>query len=189
MGTFRDMASSAPPPSDPTARVDEFMQLYTRHQRPLYIYLLSLVHNVADAEELLQESSYILWKKFGEFRPDGNFGAWAFGIAYYEVLKFRQRRGQREVPLSPQFLERVAGKMAEVSDLLELRAETFNYCMDRLSEPDRELITRRYAPGASVKRIAAELRRPVRSVSKSLSRIRRLLIECIDRRQRQEERQ
>jgi RNA polymerase sigma-70 factor, ECF subfamily len=182
------MADFPQPPSDPTFRVDEFMRLYTQHQRRLYVYLLSLVHNVADAEELLQESSYVLWRKFDEFRPESNFGAWACRVAYFEVLKFRERRQQGEVPLSPQFLERVAGKMAEVSDLLELRSETFNYCMDRLSEADRELITRRYAPGASVKRIAAALNRPVRSVSKSLARIRRLLIECIDRRRRQEER-
>lgn len=182
------MANFSQPPSDPTARVDEFMQLYTRHQRRLYVYLLSLVHNVTDAEELLQESSYILWKKFDEFRPGSNFGAWACRIAYLETLKFRQRRGQGELPLSPQFLERVADKMAEFSDVLELRTEIFNDCMDRLSEPDRELITRRYAPGASVKELAAELNRPARSVSKSLVRIRKVLIECIDRHRRQEER-
>jgi len=182
------MSDLSQPPSDPAARVDEFMRLYTQHQRRLYVYLLSLVHNVTDAEELLQESSYILWKKFDEFEPESNFGSWACRVAYFEVLKYREGRGQKELPLSPQFLERVAAKMAEVSGLLELHADLFNHCMERLSQPDRELITRRYTPGASVKRIAAELNRPVRSVSKSLARIRRLLLDCVDRVQRQEER-
>jgi RNA polymerase sigma-70 factor, ECF subfamily len=182
------MADLLPSPSDLAARVDEFMRLYTQHQRRLYIYLLSLVHNVEDAEELLQESSYILWKKFDDFRPDSNFGAWACGVAYFEVLKHREGRKQKEVPLSSQFLERVAAKMAEVSDVLERHGEIFNSCMERLSQPDRELITRRYTVGASVKRIAAELNRPVRSVSKSLARIRRALMECVDRFQRREER-
>ncbi len=77
-------------------------------------------------------------------------------MAYLEVLKFREGRNQGELSLSQQFLERIAGTMAEVSDLLEFRGEAFNDCMDRLSEPDRELITRRYAPGASVKRLAAD---------------------------------
>jgi len=181
------MADSSQPQSDPSARVDEFMRLYTQHQRRLYLYLLSLVHNVADAEELLQETSFILWKKFGEFRPESRFGAWACRVAYLEVLKFREGRKQGELSLSPQFLERIAGKMAEVSDLLEFRGEAFNYCMDRLSDQDRELITRRYAPGASVQLLAAELNRPARSVSKSLVRIRKTLSECIDRQQREEE--
>jgi RNA polymerase sigma-70 factor, ECF subfamily len=181
------MDSQEQPLADGSARLDEFMRLYTQHQRRLYVYLLSLVHNVADAEELLQETSYVLWKKFGEFAPGSNFGAWACRVAYFEVLKFRDRRNQGELPLSPQFLERVAEKMVEVSDLLEMRADVFNYCMDRLETPDRELITRRYAPGASVKLIADELRRTAHSVSKSLGRIRKLLLECVDRRLRQEE--
>ena len=81
---------------------------------------------------------------FGEFRPETNFGAWACRVAYLETLKFRERR-KGELRLSPEFLERIAQKATEVSDLLELRADVFNYCMDRLSEPDRQLITRRYA--------------------------------------------
>ena len=120
------------------------------HQRRVYIYLLSLVHSVADAEELLQETAYILWKKFDEFRPGTNFGAWACRVAYLEAAKFRERH-KGELPLSPQFLERIAQRSAEVSDLLELPCHVFNYCMDRLSELDRQLITRRVytrGPGA-----------------------------------------
>jgi RNA polymerase sigma-70 factor, ECF subfamily len=174
-------------PSDASGRLDEFVRLYTQHQRRVYIYLLSLVHSVADAEELLQETAFILWKKFDEFLPDTNFGAWACRVAYLEAAKFRQRH-KGELPLSPQFLERIAQRSAEVSALLELRADVFNYCMDRLSELDRQLITRRYTPGGRVQTIAAELNRPPRSVSKSLARIRRTLLECVDRRLRQEER-
>jgi RNA polymerase sigma-70 factor, ECF subfamily len=180
--------ASDQPPSDSSGRLDEFVRLYTQHQRRLYVYLLSLIHSVADAEELLQETAYVLWKKFAEFRPETNFGAWACRVAYLETLKFRQRH-KDELPLSPEFLERIAQKATEVSDLLELRADVFNYCMDRLSEPDRQLITRRYTPGGKVNTIAAELNRPPRSVSKSLVRIRRTLLECIDRRLRQEDRQ
>lgn len=180
------MADSTKPPFDPSIRVDEFMRLYTQNQRRLYVYLLSLVHNVADAEELLQECSYILWKKFGDFRPGTKFGAWACRIAYFEVLKFRQRCKQGEQALSPQFLDRIAGKMDEVSELIELRDGAFHSCMDRLGESDRQLIVRRYTPGINVRTLAAELSRPARSVSKSLTRIRKTLIECIDRRLRQE---
>ena len=168
-------------------RLDEFVRLYTQHQRRVYIYLLSLVHSVADAEEP-QETAFVLWKKFDEFLPETNFGAWACRVAYLEAAKFRQRH-RGALPLSPQFLERIAERSAEVSDLLELPADVFNYCMDRLSELDRQLITRRYTPGGRVQTIAAKLNRPPRSVSKSLARIRRMLMACIDRRLRQEDHQ
>jgi RNA polymerase sigma-70 factor, ECF subfamily len=180
--------ASSDTPLDASGRLDEFVRLYTQHQRRVYIYLLSLVHSVADAEELLQETAYILWKKFDEFLPGTNFGAWACRVAYLEAAKFRQQR-KSALPLSPQFMERIAQRSAEVSDLLELRADVFNHCMERLSELDRELITRRYTPGGRVQTIAAELNRPPRSVSKSLARIRRTLLECIDRQLRQDEHQ
>lgn len=180
------MTTPFPPPSDPTARVDEFMQLYARCQRRVYIYLLSLVHNVTDAEDLLQETNYILWKKFDQFQSGSNFEAWACRIGYLEVLKFREGRKQPEQSLSPEFLERIKDRMAEFSELLEARTDALNDCMRRLDEPDRLLITRRYSVGASVTRLAAELCRPVRSVSKSLVRIRKTLLKCIDRRLRQE---
>jgi RNA polymerase sigma-70 factor (ECF subfamily) len=181
------MAEHVPPPRDPAACIDEFMRLYTQHQRRIYVYLLSLVHNVGDAEELLQETSYVLWKKFDEFGPGSNFAAWACRAAYLETLKHRRRRGQAELPLSNQFIERVAQRVSQSSDVLEQRGESFNLCMERLDEADRALIVRRYTPGASVRTLAAELARPARSVTKSLMRIRKFLMECMDRHARRED--
>jgi RNA polymerase sigma-70 factor (ECF subfamily) len=181
------MVDSFQPPLDPSTRVDEFMKLYAQHQRRLYIYLLSLVHNATDAEDLLQETNFVLWKKFDEFQTGSSFGAWACRVAYLEVMKFRSERKQAGVSLSPEFLERVNDRMAQFSDLLEDRTEAFHSCMRELAEPDRLLITRRYTPGTSVTAMAAELDRPARSISKSLVRIRKTLLKCIDRRLRQEE--
>jgi RNA polymerase sigma-70 factor, ECF subfamily len=181
------MVDSFQPLPDPSARVDEFMKLYAQHQRRLYIYLLSLVHNATDAEDVLQETNYILWKKFDEFQAGSSFGAWACRIGYLEVLKFRAERKQMGVSLGPEFLEHIKDRMAEFSELLEDRTDAFNHCMRELAESDRRLITLRYTPGASVTLIATELDRPVRSVSKSLVRIRKTLLKCIDRRLRQEE--
>jgi len=181
------MSSPSDSSIDVVARVDEFMRLYAQHQRRLYLYLLSLVHNVTDAEELLQETSCVLWKKFDQYQSGTHFGAWACRIAYLEVLRFRERHRHGALPLSPEFLERIAGKMAEASDVFEQRTQAFYQCIEKLRQSDRDLILRRYAPGASVAAVAEELCRPVRSVSKSLVRIRRSLVNCIDRRLRREE--
>lgn len=183
------MADFSQPSPDRSACVDDFMRLYTQHQRRLYVYLLSLVHNVNDAEELLQECSFVLWKKFDEFQPDTNFGAWSCRVAYFEVLKFLESRNQGEQAINPRFLERVAERATEISDLFEMRGEAFQHCMEKLGEPDRRLIVRRYTPGVSVKLLADELSRPPRSVSKSLSRIRKTLNDCIDLRVRHEKRE
>ena len=54
-------------------------------------------------------------------------------------------------------------------------------CLGKLRPGDRDLIERRYTPGVTAKQIAADLGRPANSVSKSLGRIRRMLLECIER--------
>ena len=57
-----------PATPDPTA-VEEFMRLFGAHRRRLYQFILSLVPNVQDAEDVLQETNIILWRKFGGYQP------------------------------------------------------------------------------------------------------------------------
>ena len=52
----------------------------------------ALVPNVFDADEVFQDTSITLWKKFDQYRPDLDFRAWACRIAYYKVLKLRDRQ-------------------------------------------------------------------------------------------------
>ena len=71
-------------------RREEFVRLFQRHERGLYRYILSLVLNVAAAEEISQNTGLQLWEEFGRFDLNTDFGAWARTIAYYQVLKHRK---------------------------------------------------------------------------------------------------
>lgn len=168
-------------------RVELFMQLYNQHQRRLYLFLLAMIRNAADAEELLQETNLIMWRKFEEFDAATDFGAWANRIAYLECLKYRERRGNKDVPLGEEFIQQVAQRVQEEPDLWKDRTEALSACLDRLPPKDRELITRRYQAGSSGASVAEELGRTAHSVYKSITRIRRLLLDCINRRLAEEE--
>lgn len=67
----------------------EFLQLLTSHQSRIYAYILSLVFDRTQADDLLQETNAVLWRKAEEFETGTNFVAWAFQIAYYEVMQQR----------------------------------------------------------------------------------------------------
>jgi RNA polymerase sigma-70 factor (ECF subfamily) len=56
-------------------------------------------------------------------------------------------------------------------------------CLEKLSEQEKSLILRRYLPGMSVKLLATEIGRSANSLSQSLGRIRRALLECVRRAQ------
>ena len=108
--------------------------------------------------------------------------AWALAVARFEILHYRERQSRSELLLSNAFLEEVAVDAANHVELLAVKLETLADCRKELSPTDRDLLDRRYAPGATSRSVAAALGRPVVSVYKSLSRIRKRLFNCIEQR-------
>ena len=84
--------------------------MVTRYQQRVYLFILSLLPNPADAEEVLQETNLVLWRKFEEFEPGTNFKAWAFQTAYYKIQSFLSRQERDRARFGDEFLEKVAAK-------------------------------------------------------------------------------
>ena len=176
-----DPRSDAGTNLSPGGLAPEFVQEFTRHQRRLYLYVLAQVGRPTDAEEILQETNLVVWRKADRFQPGTSFFAWASRIASYEVLKHRERRGRDRHRFSDEFLETVAEEALPVSEDWEERRKALAVCLGKLRPKDRELIRRRYAPGENGKSLAEELGRPVNAVYQSLGRVRRVLLECVQR--------
>ena len=69
---------------------DAFLRLFTRFEGNLRAFVTSLPPTRKRVDDVMQESSVVLWRKFSEFDQTGatcDFLAWAFMIARYEVLK------------------------------------------------------------------------------------------------------
>jgi len=169
---------------DPT---EQFVELLTRYQQRIFLFVLSLIPNPGDAEEVLQETNLILWRKFGEFEPDTNFKAWAFRIAYIKVQQYWTQRSQDRLRYNETFLQRVAEASASTSGTVDRRREALARCLERLPQKDRDLIRQRYRIGGTVKNAAEELGRTTHAVYKALGRARRMLHDCITARLMTEE--
>ena len=160
----------------------EFVQLFTHHQRRLFLYILSQVASPVEAEEILQETNVVIWTKSSRFQPGTNFLAWVSQIANFEVMKYRTRKKREKLVFSDEFLQSVAQTSLEQSEELEMRRAALTDCLNKLRPKDRELIQQRYAPGERGKHLAEEIGRPANSVYQSLGRIRRALLDCIQQR-------
>jgi RNA polymerase sigma-70 factor, ECF subfamily len=165
-----------------------FVQLVTQYQQRVHLFILSLVSNRADAEEILQETNLVLWRKFGEFRPGSDFRAWAFQVAYNKVKSFHERHGRDKLRFGQQVTDRLAAVAVSTPDNFPAEMDALDVCKERLSQQDRDLIERRYQPGATTASVAAEVGRSAAAVYKAIVRIRRTLFECIQRAVRREER-
>lgn len=132
-------------------------------------------------DEVLQDTSVVLWRKFETFDPTGDFFRWACGIARLEVFRFSRENKRAALPLDEQTIDAISFEHQRLSDDLTDRRAALASCMDKLSATDRDLVRRCYAADKLSRDVAAELGRPVNSVYKSLGRIRSALQECIRR--------
>ena len=160
---------------------DEFVELITRHRNALFGYILALVQNTADAEDLLQQTCLVLWRKFDQYDPEGNFVGWASKTAQFEVLNFFKRRRRDRVVLSDELLGDLATALVEADDEDAARKEALAGCLAKLSTNDRALVEQCYEGRANFKTVAEKLGRSADGVYKSLARIRQWLFECVER--------
>ncbi|QDS98614.1 sigma-70 family RNA polymerase sigma factor [Adhaeretor mobilis] len=156
-----------------------FITYHARHQRAIFSFILTLVPNWTDAEEILQETSLVLWRKFSSFKPGTSYRAWATQVARFEVCKFRDRQKKADKLLSDEVLEQLAVQAIEMSDLLDSQDGALQGCLKRLRDDDQKLIRSRYLHGSSTSALATSLGRSVESICNSLRRIRGALLHCV----------
>jgi RNA polymerase sigma-70 factor (ECF subfamily) len=161
--------------------VDAFVRLLGQNQRRIFLYVMSMVPNWTDAEEIIQETNLVLWREFARFEQGTNFTAWACKVAFHQVLAWRKRVKRNRLEFSPGFLEAVAEEASAASEHLEERSQCLARCIERLPADRRHLLKLRYSDGLAIPTIAGQLARTEEAVYRALSRIRRLLHDCVTR--------
>jgi RNA polymerase sigma-70 factor (ECF subfamily) len=170
------------PPPDPEQQTESYLRLLTQHDRWLAAYVYSLVHDRADADEILQDCKVAMWKHFGKFELGSNFRAWARKFATHHILNYRRSEKRRPTTaVDDEFIEAVAAEIERRADQLDYRAEALQRCLRKLPEAHRKLIVWRYYEDCGVEEIAAKSERTVDAVYRLLSRIRGVLNDCVSR--------
>jgi len=162
-------------------RSQQFMQLLTRHQSQVFGYLYALVRNLADTDDLYQQTTLLLWKKFDEFQPGSNFAAWACKVARFEALNFLQQKRRSRLIFDDDVILTLADVDFDAAPAVEARQEALEKCLAKLNGSDRQLLQQVYGDDAQIKVVAARIGRPIQSVYTALCRIRQALFACIQR--------
>jgi RNA polymerase sigma-70 factor, ECF subfamily len=157
----------------------EFVKLFIRHERRLYAYLLSILGNAADAEDVLQQTSVVLWGKFTEFEPGSDFAAWGIRTAYLTARNHLRTQARSRVRFSQAMFEAAAERCASQLGEVDAIHEALGECLNRLPADDRGLIQQRYELDASVQSIADRVGRSVHAVYRALARTHAALLRCV----------
>jgi len=72
-----------------------FEELYTTYHRRLSRFLMRLAPRYDFAEEVINDTFWVVWRKAGEFRGASRVSTWIMGIAYRRAL--RALRDERQI--------------------------------------------------------------------------------------------
>jgi len=161
-------------------KTEDFVGLFTANHRRVFAFILSLVPNYNDAEDIMQETARISWEKFSQFTPGTDFVAWVITIAKYAVLDSLKRK-RLMAPLSKDIIELVSAQSHQIlhrkpDQILALRG-----CIQKLEPWDRRFIELRFKEGKTVKYIAQRIGSSLKKIYRNEARIIDILFRCIRR--------
>jgi RNA polymerase sigma-70 factor (ECF subfamily) len=157
-----------------------FLRLFLSSERELFRYVAALVPNLADAEEIVQQTALALWKKFDQYDAEQPFTPWACRFAINVVKQWVASRERWKSLLEHGLAEELASRRDQLRPQFEDRLGHLDQCLEKLPAEQRGIVEAYYFRRQSVHAIAAETRRSVEAVYKILQRIRLLLRQCIE---------
>ena len=164
--------------------LDALSALLLRYQNRLYRYLLRIVHEQAEAEDLFQQTWIRVAEKISQFDMRRSFEPWLFALARNLAIDHLRRVrpssldepvGTTESDITPG--ERLASNRPPVLDgILEReRAEQLACALETLPVSYREVLSLRFEEEMKLEEIAQVLAIPAGTVMSRLHRARKAL--------------
>jgi RNA polymerase sigma-70 factor, ECF subfamily len=172
---------------DRAAAQQRFLSLFLRSEREVFRYVAALVPNVADAEDIVQQTALALWEKFDAYDPAQPFTPWACRFALNKARQWIERRQRWQLLLENGLAEELASRREELKPDFERRLAHLEDCLGKLSGEQRELVEGYYYRRADVESLARASDRSVEATYKMLQRIRHALQSCVETAARQEQ--
>ena len=158
----------------------QYVALIAACQPRIYAYIRTLMPDGRGVEDVLQETNLVLWRKIGDFQGNANFNAWAYKIAYLQILAFYKKRKRQDwLRFDTELLEQLSSGIQRESDNFETELRTLRYCIEKLEAPQKALLHERYDKGTPLKELAKKVQRSVGALKFAMYRIRDTLRVCM----------
>jgi RNA polymerase sigma-70 factor (ECF subfamily) len=158
--------------------LDALSSLLTRYQNRLYRYLLRLVREPAEAEDLFQQTWIRVAEKIRKYDPKRNFEAWLFTLARNLAIDHlrRIRPESLDRPVGEGEGETAASRLASRERppiegiLARERSGKLGVALEMLPLVQREVLTLRFEEEMKLEEIAEVLDAPLSTVKTRLRR-------------------
>ena len=160
---------------------EQFVRLLSTHEGKLKAFLRPLLPKWEDVEEAAQETSLIAWKKFAQFEPGSDFGAWLLTIGRFEALKLRRSIFKDRLVFREELWDVILEESVSETQNLQAERQALNGWLQKLQPDQREWLVAVYQPGARMHEVAETSGRSAIAFYKTIQRLRSLLLNCIQR--------
>jgi RNA polymerase sigma-70 factor, ECF subfamily len=164
-----------------STRHEEFMRTFIAAEPKIRVYALSCGVPFSSVDDLTQEAALVLWRRFEEYDRSRPFLPWALGITHHLVQEMRRKGSLSRRLLAPEVAERVARTCADLEDAIDQRRLALRGCMKKLPPHGLEVVNLRYGARLSLAEVSDRMRKGLSAVNMMLHRIRRLLLQCMER--------
>jgi RNA polymerase sigma-70 factor (ECF subfamily) len=174
-----DKRTMKPSPRPAGTQHADLEALYQRHSREVWALVYARWKNSDTAMDITQETFLRLWKQWEAGEEIANPRAWLLRVARNLAEDHAKSAFRRNGTSPPQTMNDVRAEAPLPIETLE-REETFaqiRQVLDQMPEPDREILTLRYALDYDTNEIAEMLSIAATAVHMRLSRARQRLAE------------
>ena len=169
---------------DETPLIQHYLQLRSEFMG----YLYAMTRDFELAEEIYQNAAVVVIEQTDKPEEIRNFRAWAKEVIRRQALhaiRVQEASVKHARAMSPELLEAVSSAFLEdhseaPTDRAEARA--LRRCLDELPAEKRELVVLRYEGDADFDEISERVNSTPAAVQRALSRLRKLLHGCVQRR-------
>lgn len=165
---------------DSSAAEQRFLSLFLRSEREVFRYVATLVPNVTDAEDIVQQTAIALWEKFEAYDPSQPFTPWACRFALNKARQWIERRQRWQALLDHGLAEELSQRRQELQPEFEQRLKHLEGCLGKLPEGQRSLVEGYYYERASIQTLAERSGRSEAATYKMLQRVRHALLLCVE---------
>lgn len=151
-------------------------ELYNQTKSAVYGYILSVMKNAHDSEDILHDVYVSVIKNAGKYKPQGKPMAWMFTIAKNLVyMKLRSRKNEQDIS------EFEWGSMTKTPDLTSEDKIVLYSAMKELSEEEYRIVVLRIAGGLKNREISDIMELPLSTVLSKYSRALKKLKKILER--------
>jgi RNA polymerase sigma-70 factor (ECF subfamily) len=153
--------------------------LYGRHQLKVHRFITGIVHDRAQAEDLVNDVFFDVWQQAGRFEARSAVSTWLLGIARFKALSARRRR--KDDALDDDMAAAVPDQ-ADTPEIVAQKADkglALRTCIAALSAEHRSVVDLVYYHDKSVEEVAMILEIPEATVKTRMFYARKKLSELL----------